>query len=112
MSPRLFICLIISFFTVNWLIIFSLMSPLAVILLTLKRMLSFSLSFRLWMSPVALMLSFLSLVVTSMSRNAIVESVPLMRTLRFSGMVNLASGGAKGRAMSLRMALPWMVLVE
>ena len=64
------------------------------------------------MSPVALMLSFLSSVVTRMSRKAIVESVPLMRTLRFSGMVNLLSTGAKAREMSFNCVLPVMVLVE
>ena len=62
------------------------------------------------MSPLASIFSLWSSVFTCTWRKCIVLSVPLITTLKFSGMVNRPNTGANGRAMSLSIVRP--VIIE
>ena len=102
MSPRLLSWFIISFLVANWLMIFSAMPVLAVILLMSNLTWSLYLSFRLEIPPVAASCSFLSLVLTFTLRKLMEFLLPFIVRLRLRGSVKFFSTGAKVLEMSFK----------
>ena len=102
MSPRFLSWFIISFLVANWLMIFSAMPVLAVMLLTSNLTWSLYLSFRSVIPPVAARCSFLSVELTFTLRKLNELLVPFIVRLRLRGNVKFFSTGANILEMSFR----------